>query len=55
MTKPVQVLLLDTNDAMGGVVRVHLNLLRAYDRARVDATLAGARASPMRAAWFPLA
>jgi glycosyltransferase involved in cell wall biosynthesis len=30
--KKVRVLLVDTNDAMGGVVRVHLNLLKSVDR-----------------------
>lgn len=33
---PVRMLLVDTNDAMGGVVRVHLDLLRALDPARVE-------------------
>jgi len=36
----VHVLLIDTNDAMGGVVRVHLNLLNALDRSRFRITAA---------------
>jgi glycosyltransferase involved in cell wall biosynthesis len=35
-----RILLLDTNDAMGGVVRVHLNLLRELDRSRFEVTVA---------------
>ncbi len=31
-----RILLLDTNDAMGGVVRFHLQLLRSMDRARFE-------------------
>ena len=38
--KKVRVLLLDTNDAMGGVVRVHLELLKAIDRTRFHITAA---------------
>jgi glycosyltransferase involved in cell wall biosynthesis len=40
MSDRIKVLLLDTNDAMGGVVRVHLNLLRTLDRGRFDIHLA---------------
>lgn len=36
MSDPIKVLLLDTNDAMGGVVRVHVNLLRTLDRSQFD-------------------
>ncbi len=36
----IHVLLLDTNDAMGGVVRVHLNLLNELDRSRFRVTAA---------------
>lgn len=35
-----KVLLVDTNDAMGGVVRVHLNLLRTINQARFDVAVA---------------
>ena len=37
---PINILLLDTNDQMGGVVRVHLNLLRTLDRAAFGVHLA---------------
>jgi len=36
----IHVLLLDTNDAMGGVTRVHLNLLHELDRSRFRITAA---------------
>ena len=36
MAEKVKILLLDTNDAMGGVVQAHLLLLRTLDRARFD-------------------
>ncbi len=36
MSAKTKILLLDTNDAVGGVVRVHFMLLRALDRARFD-------------------
>ena len=38
--KRIKILLLDTNDAMGGVVRVHLNLLKNVDRTRFHVTAA---------------
>jgi len=31
-----KILLIDTNDAMGGVVRVHVSLLQTFDRKRVE-------------------
>lgn len=40
MEQPLKILLIDTNDAMGGVVRVHLGLLKAFDRHRVAPHLA---------------
>ncbi len=40
MSERIKVLLLDTNDAMGGVVRVHVNLLRTLDRRQFDLYLA---------------
>ena len=40
MSDPIKVLLLDTNDAMGGVVRVHINLLRTLVRSQFDLYLA---------------
>jgi len=40
MSTPIKVLLLDTNDAMGGVVRVHVNLLRTLDRSQFEVYLA---------------
>jgi len=40
METPTRILLIDTNDAMGGVVRVHLDLLEALDRRRVTPHLA---------------
>jgi len=40
MSDTIKVLMLDTNDAMGGVVRVHLNLLRTLDRRKFDLHLA---------------
>ena len=40
MSDRIKVLLLDTNDAMGGVVRVHVNLLRTLDRSQFDLYLA---------------
>ena len=40
MSNKIKVLLLDTNDAMGGVVRVHLNLLNSLDRGQFDIHLA---------------
>ncbi|MCF7849217.1 MAG: glycosyltransferase, partial [Kiritimatiellales bacterium] len=40
MPKRVHVLFLDTNDAMGGVVQVHLNLLKHLDRAQFRLSLA---------------
>jgi len=40
MAERTRILLLDTNDAMGGVAQAHLLLLRTFDRARFDVHLA---------------
>ena len=51
MADPMRILLLDTNDAMGGVVRVHLCLLEAVDRERFDLRLACEKDSPLQATF----
>ncbi|MEI8242486.1 MAG: glycosyltransferase family 4 protein [bacterium] len=51
MMNKTRVLLLDTNDAMGGVVRIHLLLLQALDRARVDMFVACLGHGPLRRAF----
>jgi len=48
MTEQIKILLLDTNDAMGGVVQMHLLLLRTLDRTRFDAHLACLGHGPLR-------
>ena len=48
MAEKVKVLLLDTNDAMGGVVQAHLLLLRTLDRSRFDVHLACLGHGPLR-------
>jgi len=50
VNRKVRALFLDTNDAMGGVVRVHLILLETIDRERFEPTLACLG----RGAIFPL-
>ncbi|AKJ63900.1 glycosyltransferase family 4 protein [Kiritimatiella glycovorans] len=49
------ILLIDTNDAMGGVVRVHFNLLRAIDRARFRVYAVCQKDSPIEAGFRSIA
>jgi glycosyltransferase involved in cell wall biosynthesis len=55
MKQPIRILLLDTNDAMGGVVRVHLGLLQALDRACIEPHLAYLPRGRVRAMFEALA
>jgi len=51
MADQIKVLLLDTNDAMGGVVCAHLLLLRTLDRAQFDIYLACLGHGPLLAGF----
>ncbi|MFZ4394474.1 MAG: glycosyltransferase family 4 protein [Kiritimatiellia bacterium] len=51
MAQKTRILLLDTNDAMGGVVQAHLLLLRTLDRARFDIYLACLAHGPLLAGF----